>query len=176
MIAVPASFVNSFLDFLNRKLALRFKRRLTDYFHKTYLKDMVFYQLGNLDSRISNPDQRLTSDIEKWANSLATIYPNFTKPTLDIVLFSRKLAEIMGWSGPLLVIAWYLLSGILLKFISPPFGKLIAAEQRLEGEYRASHTDLVHHAEEIAFFRGNDWEKTRINNIFQVPPPPPRNS
>jgi ATP-binding cassette subfamily D (ALD) protein 3 len=165
---VPASFVNSFLDFLNRKLALRFKRRLTDFFHKTYLKDMVFYQLGNLDSRISNPDQRLTSDIEKWANSLSTIYANFTKPTLDIILFSRKLAEIMGWTGPIIVVAWYLFSGLMLKFISPPFGKLIAAEQRLEGEYRASHTDLVHHAEEIAFFRGNEWEKTRINNIFYV--------
>jgi ATP-binding cassette subfamily D (ALD) protein 3 len=71
------------------------------------------------------------------------------------VLFSRKLAELMGWTGPLVVIAWYLFSGILLKLISPSFGKLIAVEQRLEGEYRASQTDLVHHAEEIAFFRGN---------------------
>lgn len=133
LVAIPASFVNSFLDFLNRKLALRFKRRLTEFFHKTYLRDMVFYQLGNLDSRISNPDQRLTSDIEKWANSLSTIYANFTKPTLDIILFSRKLAEVMGWIGPGAVILWYLFSGIILKFVSPSFGKLIAGEQRLEG-------------------------------------------
>ena len=74
----------------------------------------------------------------------------------------------MGWSGPIIVIAWYLLSGLLLRFVSPPFGKLIAGEQRLEGEYRASQTDLVHHAEEIAFYRGNEWEKTRITNIFYV--------
>ena len=126
LVAVPASFVNSFLDFLNRKLALRFKRRLTEFFHKTYLRDMVFYQLGNLDSRISNPDQRLTADIEKWANSLSTIYANFTKPTLDIILFSRKLASVMGWTGPVVVILWYLFSGIVVKFLSPSFGKLIA--------------------------------------------------
>lgn len=131
LVAIPASFVNSFLDFLNRKLSLRFKKRLTEFFHKTYLRDMIFYQLGNLDSRISNPDQRLTADIEKWANSLSTIYGNFTKPTLDIILFSRKLAEVMGWTGPIVVIAWYLFSGILLKFLSPSFGKLIAGEQRL---------------------------------------------
>jgi ABC-type uncharacterized transport system fused permease/ATPase subunit len=60
---VPASFINSFLDFINKRLAINFKRRLTEYFHKSYLKDMVFYQLCNLDSRVSNPDQRLTSDI-----------------------------------------------------------------------------------------------------------------
>ena len=126
LVAIPASFVNSFLDFLNRKLALRFKRRLTDFFHKSYLRDMVFYQLGNLDSRISNPDQRLTADIEKWSNSLSTIYANFTKPTLDIILFSRKLAKVMGWTGPIAVILWYLFSGVILKIVSPSFGKLIA--------------------------------------------------
>ena len=92
MVAIPASFVNSFLDFLNRRLALRFKTRLTDHFHQTYLKDMIFYQIGNLDSRITNPDQRLTADIEKWSGALSTIYANFTKPLLDIILFSQKLA------------------------------------------------------------------------------------
>ena len=168
MVAVPASFVNSFMDFLNRKLALRFKRNLTEFFHKSYLKEKIFYQIGNLDSRISNPDQRLTADVEKWATSLSTIYSNFTKPTLDIILFSQRLSKLMGWTGPAVVIAWYLFSGFLLKFLSPAFGRLIAAEQRLEGEYRASQTDLVHHGEEIAFFRGNEWEKTRINNIFYV--------
>lgn len=165
---MPASFVNSFLDFLNKRLALNFKKRLTKYFHRTYLSDMIFYQLGNLDSRITNPDQRLTADIEKWSNSLSMIYSNFTKPTLDIILFSRKLSELVGWSGPIAVILWYLFSGIMLKFISPPFGKLTAIEQRLEGDYRASQTDLVHHAEEVAFFRGNEWEKSRINNVFLV--------
>jgi ATP-binding cassette subfamily D (ALD) protein 3 len=63
MIAIPASFVNSFLDFLNKRLSLNFKKRLTHYFHSSYLKDMIFYQLGNLDSRVTNPDQRLTADI-----------------------------------------------------------------------------------------------------------------
>ena len=87
---------------------------------------MVFYQLGNLHSRITNPDQRLTSDIEKWANSLSLIYSNFTKPALDIILFSRKLSELVGWTGPTLVGLWYLLSGLIIKIISPPFGKLTA--------------------------------------------------
>ena len=92
---------------------------------------MIFYQLGNLDSRVTNPDQRLTTDIEKWSNSLSTIYSNFSKPTLDIILFSRKLMELVGWQGPAVVGLWYLISGIFIKFISPPFGKLTAIEQRL---------------------------------------------
>jgi ATP-binding cassette subfamily D (ALD) protein 3 len=126
LIAVPASFVNSFLDFLNKRLAINFKRRLTDYFHRSYLKDMVFYQLCNLDSRVSNPDQRLTSDVDKWASSMSLIYSNFSKPLLDIIMFSRKLSELVGWAGPGLVVLWYLISGFIIKIVSPPFGKLTA--------------------------------------------------
>ena len=54
------------------------------------------------------------------------IYSNFSKPMLDIILFSRKLSELVGWIGPASVIVWYFISGILIKFISPPFGRLTA--------------------------------------------------
>lgn len=84
------------------------------------------------------------------------------------MLFSRKLSELVGWKGPIAVVLWYLASGTLLRVVSPPFGKLTAIEQRLEGDYRASQTDLVHHAEEVAFYKGNEWERTRINNQFSV--------
>lgn len=53
---------------------------------------------------------------------------NITKPVLDIVLFSKKLAELVGWQGPSLVVGWYFMSGIIIKFISPSFGKLTAIE------------------------------------------------
>jgi ATP-binding cassette subfamily D (ALD) protein 3 len=42
------------------------------------------------------------------------------------VLFSKKLAELVGWRGPFLIIVWYFFSGLFIKSISPPFGKLTA--------------------------------------------------
>lgn len=54
------------------------------------------------------------------------IYSNFTKPVLDIVLFSKKLAEMVGYKGPLIVILWYFLSGLFIKVVSPSFGELTA--------------------------------------------------
>eukprot|EP00331_Platyophrya_macrostoma_P019599 CAMPEP_0176473224 /NCGR_PEP_ID=MMETSP0127-20121128/42179_1 /TAXON_ID=938130 /ORGANISM="Platyophrya macrostoma, Strain WH" /LENGTH=657 /DNA_ID=CAMNT_0017868179 /DNA_START=25 /DNA_END=1995 /DNA_ORIENTATION=+ len=165
-LAIPSSFVNSYIEYLGKILALDFRTNLTNFFHESYLKEKIFYQVCNLDSRVSNPDQRLTQDIEKWASSLSNLYSNLSKPLLDIVLFSRKLAELLGWKGPFLCIAWYFLAGIVLRVISPPFGKLTAIEQKFEGEYRASHVDLLHHAEEIAFYRGSEWEKTRVNEHF----------
>jgi len=89
---------------------------------------MFYYKICNLDSRIQNPDQRLTQDLEKWSYSLASLYLNFTKPVLDIILFSRKLAELVGYEGPGLIFGWYFISAVVIKFISPPFGKLTAIE------------------------------------------------
>lgn len=80
------------------------------------------------------------------------IYSNFTKPILDIILFSRKLAQLVGISGPLITVLWYAICGFVIKLVSPPFGKLTAIAQRLEGEYRTCHTDVDLHSEEIAFF------------------------
>ncbi|CAD8074471.1 unnamed protein product [Paramecium sonneborni] len=166
LVAVPASFVNSYLEYLNKSLSLRFRRRLTEYFHDQYIKNMIFYQVSNLDSRVSNPDQRLTTDIEKWANSLSQIYSNFSKPILDIILFSKKLAVSIGYQGPMYVFLWYFFSGVLLKLVSPAFGKLTAIDQKLEGEYRNVHSQLLYHAEEVAFLQGQNWEKLKINQSY----------
>ena len=165
--AVPASFINSYLDYLNKSLAIHFRKSITHYFHNKYLDGMTYYQLTNIDARIPNPDQRLTQDIDKWAHSLSNLYSNVSKPILDIVLFSRKLAVLLGWQGPGYIILWYIFSTIILRILSPAFGRLTAVEQQLEGSYRACHTDLVHHSEEIAFYRGQNWEKGRLNSSFK---------
>ena len=62
---------------------------------------------------------------------------------------------------------WYLFAGIIIRFVSPSFGKLTGIEQKLEGEYRAKHTDLLNHSEEIAFYNGSEWEKKKIDNKFR---------
>ena len=43
IVAVPASFVNSYLDFLNKRLSFHFRRRMTEYFHSLYLNNMIYY-------------------------------------------------------------------------------------------------------------------------------------
>ena len=44
--------------------------------------------------------------------------------------------------------------------------KYSSANLVLEGEYRKSHTDLIYYSEEIAFQKGSEWEKKRINKIY----------
>lgn len=125
----PSAVVNSGLTFLNNLLAIYFRRNITSHFQKEYLKSMCFYQITNLDTRISHPDQIFGVDIELWANSVSNLYSNISKPLLDLILMCRKLSETMGYQGPFLMCLWYVFSAVILKYIAPPFGKLTAIQQ-----------------------------------------------
>ena len=121
--------INSSLEYLSKKLAVCFKEKLSTALNDRLLDTMNYYKITNLDHRIKNPDQRFTQDVEKWAASLSVLFTSLTKPTVDIILVSKKLAELVGVEGPLLMIAWYIFSGILIKYISPPFGELTELSQ-----------------------------------------------
>lgn len=56
LIAIPASFINSYLEYLNKRLALRFRRRITQHFMDKYLQRLISYELVNIDHRLPNPD------------------------------------------------------------------------------------------------------------------------
>jgi ATP-binding cassette subfamily D (ALD) long-chain fatty acid import protein len=56
-VALPATYTNSMLTFMQSKLSIAFRTRLTNYIHQRYLADAMFYKVGNLDDRIKNADQ-----------------------------------------------------------------------------------------------------------------------
>lgn len=47
-VAVPATYTNSMLAFLQSKLALAYRTRLTKEVHESYLEGSTFYALGTL--------------------------------------------------------------------------------------------------------------------------------
>lgn len=106
-----------------------------------------------VDVRIPHPEHRFTQDIDLWSKHHSSLFTTLTKPLLDIIVISRVLLRDMGPLGPLIIVSWYLLSGILMKWASPDFATIATTEQKLEADYRACHTSVVNHAEEIAFYR-----------------------
>lgn len=128
-LSLPGAVINSMIDYMQKELGLYFRENLCNDFQDKMLENMSYYKITNLDSRIKNPDQIFTSDIEKFSSSLASLFVNFTKPFLDIVLFIKKLSETIGYSGPGMLVGWFVVSGLLMKVITPSFGKLAAIQQ-----------------------------------------------
>lgn len=60
LLAIPSVYTNAMIRFLQSKLSISFRTRLTRYVHDLYLdKNATFYKVVNLDSRIgaSGADQ-----------------------------------------------------------------------------------------------------------------------
>ncbi|TEY45516.1 hypothetical protein BOTCAL_0330g00110 [Botryotinia calthae] len=166
LIAVPATFTNSMLSYHQCKLALQYRTRLTDYIHDRYLSNMTFYSLSALDDRIKNADQLITVDVSKFANSLAELYGNLAKPALDMAIYNYSLSKSVGGEGLLFMSLLVQLSANVMRALTPPFGKFVADEARLEGEFRFQHSRLIDYSEEIALYNGHEAEKDTLDKGY----------
>ncbi len=166
MVAVPATFTNSMLSYHQCKLALQYRSRLTTYLHQRYLSNMTFYSLSALDDRIKNADQLITVDVSRFSNSLAELYSNLAKPILDIIIYNYSLSRSVGGEGLFAMSLLVQLSANVMRALTPPFGKYVAEEARLEGEFRFQHSRIIDYSEEIALYNGHEAEKDTLDKGY----------
>ncbi|CAN9133664.1 unnamed protein product [Alternaria alternata] len=165
-VAVPATFTNSMLSYHQCKLSLQYRTRLTNYIHSKYLSQMTFYTLSALDDRIANADQLITVDVSKFSNSLAELYSNLAKPVLDIIIYNYSLSRSVGGEGLFFMSLLVQISANVMRALTPPFGKYVADEARLEGEFRFQHSRLIDWSEEVALYAGHEAEKDTLDKGY----------
>ncbi|KAG9397912.1 ATP-binding cassette sub- D member 3 [Aphanomyces cochlioides] len=168
LIMLPVSVVNCLLKYGQTELSLRFRTRLSTFLYTKYLHEYTYYKVSNLDTRITNPDQLLTVDVERFATSVSDLYSNVTKPLLDISIYAFKLTGSIGISGPLTMLGYLVGSGVFLTWLRQPTGRFTVAEQRLEGNYRFINARLITHSEEIAFYHGNEREHSILQSSYDA--------
>ena len=167
LIAMPASYTNSMIRFLQAKISIAFRTRLTRYIHDLYLNDSLsYYKTPNLDGGVQGIDQYVTTDVAKFCDAVAALYSNLGKPFIDLVVFNYQLGRALGPIALTTLLANYFGTAWLLRRVSPAFGKLASKEARLEGEFRNAHSRLITNAEEIAFYNGAELEKGILDRCF----------
>lgn len=160
------SLTNNLLKYGIDELKLRFRARLTEALYKKYLTDLTYYKMNNLDNRITNADQLITQDVEKFCNSITELYSNLSKPLLDVVIYMVKLTDTIGARGPMVMLSYLLVSGVFLTNLRKPVAQMTADEQSYEGEFRHMNARLITNCEEVAFYQGQKREKENIMSSF----------
>ena len=164
-----SSYTNSMIKFLQSKISIAFRTRLTRYIHDLYLSpDLAYYKLHNLDGGIGQgADQFITQDLTLFCDSAASLYSSLGKPLVDIFTFNFQLYHSLGPFALTGLLATYFGTATLLRKLSPPFGKLKAMEGRKEGDFRALHARLIANAEEVAFYNGGATEHVLLEKSFK---------
>ena len=162
LVALPATFINSLIKFFESKLALAFRTQLVEHAYKLYFSEDVYYKVGNLDNRIANADHSMTEDIKNFSESAAHIYSHISKPILDLfmmagafVVMTKRTQSDTGLTPVFVAVAVTSVTGLILKLVSPRFGKLVADEARHYGYLRYVHSRVIANSEEIAFYQGD---------------------
>ncbi|KAI6251420.1 Peroxisomal long-chain fatty acid import protein 2 [Erysiphe necator] len=164
-----ASYTNAMIKFLQSKVSISFRTRLTRYIHDLYLNDNLnYYRLVNIDGGVGQGvDQFITQDLTHFCASAANLYSSIGKPFVDLIVFNYQLYCSLGPLGLTGLMSNYILTAILLRKMSPPFGKLKAVEVRKEGDFRFLHARLIANAEEVAFYGGASMENYFLQREFK---------
>jgi ATP-binding cassette subfamily D (ALD) long-chain fatty acid import protein len=167
LIAVPASYTNSIIKYLQKKLAINFRSNLMRYVHDIYLDPrMVYYKVSFNNKAIKDIDNFITTDITRFSNAICSLFSSLGKPMIDLVFFAVYLRDNLGTAGISGIFINYFITASILKRFTPPFGRLTREKSELEGEYYNDHLNLINNSEEIAFYDGSELEKIKINNIY----------
>ncbi|PBP19346.1 peroxisomal ABC transporter [Diplocarpon rosae] len=164
-----ASYTNAMIKFLQSKVSIAFRTRLTRYIHDLYLNDNLnYYKLSNLDGGIGQgADQFITQDLTHFCAAAASLYSSLGKPFVDLLVFNYQLYRSLGPLALTGLLSNYFLTATILRRLSPPFGKLKAVEGRKEGDFRGLHARLIANAEEVSFYGGASMEKNFLDKEFK---------
>lgn len=189
VVSIFAALLNAALKFLSNVFSMNMRQRLTSSVHKLYMRDMMYYRANKVSGltaqqmsdlaalgdgarrdttveKLENADQLIVSDVDLFSNTVADLYSNLLKPTVDLIMFTWQLGSMMGASGPTGMYTWFGVATYITAKVLPPFGRLAAEEQALEGRFRASHSELIQNSEMVAFLRGEVPEKAILDTSF----------
>ncbi|CAI0420489.1 unnamed protein product [Linum tenue] len=162
------STMHSTSKYVTGTLSLCFRKILTKLIHTHYFENMAYYKLSHVDGRITNPEQRIASDVPKFCSELSELVQDDLTAVTDVVLYTWRLVSYASPKYLVYILGYVLGAGALIKKFSPSFGKLMAKEQQLGGEYRQLHSRLRTHAESIAFYGGERREEFHIQEKFRT--------
>lgn len=157
--AITTIFAQSF--------AVEWRRYTGTWLFERYVSEkQVFYQLTTRDNDIDNPDQRMSQDIGEFCSSIMRLAEACSHAfartlTLSVLLFQMDpsaFALFISLAVGVTVFMVFVLGRQLMKL-----DRLVLAQ---EAFVRFELVRVREYAEPVAFYKGQDYELTRVNDTF----------
>jgi putative ATP-binding cassette transporter len=137
-----------------------------------YITDRVYYKLAFLDSRITDPDSRITRDVESFCDSLKLLffgtpmYTGYFATTTSLVAFTYTLVTTAngGWGLVFLTLGMFLLSVLLAWLLSRLSAVARTSLGQSSARFQSLHSHFFTHTEHIAFLDGHEQEQRKLDD------------
>ncbi|KAI8335836.1 ATP-binding cassette sub-family D member 4-like protein [Chlamydoabsidia padenii] len=148
-------------------LALKIRRLLTNHLHHRYIQPKIMYTLV-LGHHVDNPDQRITQDIDKFAETMQSILEKLIISPILVVLYTWQCWAVAGFLGPSLIYVYFILGSLVSRRFIQPIVTAVFYKELEEGNFRYLHVRLRQFAESIAFTKGEEEENQRAKTSLDT--------
>lgn len=153
--------------YLSSRLGLAWRRWATERYLDRYMANRSFYDA--LDHpEIDNPDQRIAEDIKAFTAEALRFALIFLQSILETIAFGIAL---WGISQPLVffLVAYTLIGNLVTVGVyGKPLVRLNFQQLKKEADFRFGLVRVRENAEPIAFYQGEEREKTGLNGLFKA--------
>ena len=142
------------------------RKWLTNQFLDRYFSQRAFYELGNLNSEIDNPDQRISEDIKSFTVDSLSFLLSIVSSVFQVIAFSVALWQISKTLVYVLIL--YSVVGNLI--VIGVFGRRLIdinyQQIKKEANFRFGLVRIRENSESIAFYQGEEQENLNLKRTF----------
>ncbi|RUS19090.1 ABC transporter transmembrane region 2-domain-containing protein [Endogone sp. FLAS-F59071] len=183
LLIAAAAVGKSLVKFMGGLFSLKIRRLLTEYLQNRFIQTNIFYRLLVMHESIDNPDQRITQDVDKFADTTRTICEDLIISPLLIIYYTYQCWRVGGVLGPLLIYVYFAIGSFSSRAFISPIVNVVFLKEFHEGNFRYQcdithlgscfvnsflHIRLRQFAESIAFSRGEKEENVRLERSLNA--------
>ena len=162
VVAVP---IYVFYVFVRDKLAINWRRWLTDRFLERYFNNRGYYRLLT-QPEIDNPDQRISDDIYSFTQQSLTFLLVFANGVMQLVAFGSVLWSISAYLVLFVVLYATVATAVTFGIFGEKMVSLYFTQRRREADFRFGLVRIRENAEAIALYRGETQEKSQVRRLY----------
>ena len=151
--------------YVRDKLALTWRRWLTDRFLDRYFDDRGYYRLLS-QPEIDNPDQRISDDIFSFTQQSLNFLLVFASGLFQVVAFGGVLWSISGYLVLFVLLYAAVATGTTFGIFGAKMVSLHSLQRRREADFRFGLVRVRENAESIALYHGERLEKSQVRRLF----------
>lgn len=152
-------------EWTKERLALMWRRALTEHLLNGYFTNMNYYKLSIDDGDIDNPDQRIAEDVMKFTSRAVRFFTIMGVALFDVIIFSVILHRVYS---PLLyvLIVYSTVGTVAIGIFGSKLLQLNRMQAMRDADFRFGLVRVREATESVAFYAGEDAEQGELLRRF----------